>query len=185
MYAATLWTNPSLLIWRKWNVVPLVAIYVWMIHSTMGADGTNINDHMTPSSSPSSHTTTDASIKILSLRLLYIMLRILLLWVTLHSFVGSVVEWFTILQTTSPPYQDAFEYTVYSHEGEWRAVWNSIGYAGNKLGESILCTFLVKDWQWIDIMARKYGTRAFWYGTSSDGYQEGHGYTISSRSTIE
>ena len=58
---------------------------------------------------------------------------------------------------------------------------------GTKLGESALCTFLVKDWQWIDIEARKYAARSLWYGTSSDGHQDERfdGHLISSRSTTE
>ena len=58
---------------------------------------------------------------------------------------------------------------------------------GNKLGGSTLCTFLVKDWQWIDIAARKYAARSLWHDESSDGFQDERfdGYLISSRSTTE
>ena len=91
--------------------------------------------------------------------------------------------------TTSTPFQDAFEYTATTKTEEQCGTHLDmyIHPTGNKLGESGLCTFLVKDWQWIDIKARKYGTRAFWYGISSDGYQDEtfDGCLISSRSTTE
>jgi hypothetical protein len=102
---------------------------------------------------------------------------------------GALLSDILSSNTTSAQYQDAFEYTATKESEEQCGVQLDmyVHPTGNKLGECTLCTFLVKDWQWIDIMARKYGTRAFWYGRSSDGYQDGtfDGYLISSRSTTE
>ena len=154
-----------------------------MDDSTTG-DGNNLNEHViTPSSSLSSHTTTDASTddsqaftqhqeSTTSFVTYYAEDTLTSSYV--HPW-GALLSDLLSANTTSTPYQDTFEYTA-TTESEEQCGTRLDMYVhptGNKLGESTLCTFLVKDWQWIDIMARKYGTRAFWYGISSDGYQDG------------
>ena len=167
-----------------------------MNDSVMG-DGSNLNEHViTPSSSPSSHTTTDVSThESHALTQHKEFTTSLTRYIEGTTTSSSIHPWGALLSdllssnTTSTPFKNAFEYTA-TEESEERCGIHLDMYVhptGNKLRESTLCTFLVKDWQWIDIMARKYGTRAFWYGISSDGYQDGtfDGYLISSRSTTE
>ena len=106
----------------------------------------------------------------------------------IHSW-GALLGDILSSNTTSAQYQDAFEYTTTEESAEQCGMQLDmyVHPTGTKLGMSTLCIFLIKDWQYIDIMARKYGTRAFWYGISSDGHQDEtfDGFLISSRSTTE
>ena len=102
---------------------------------------------------------------------------------------GALLSGLLSSNTTSTSFQDTFEYTTTAEDEEQRGTHLDLNayLLGNELGESIMCTFLIKDWQWIDIEARKYAARSLWYDKSSDGYQDERfdGYLISSGSTTE